>query len=66
MAKSKLAAESELNETIRREGMLNMLRNNMTPSPNKGMAPLNISAITRSESPFGISDYDIPVNRNYL
>lgn len=64
-AKSKLAAESELNETMRREGILSAMRfqslnsSHKSPSPTvRPISALDISAITRSESPFGASDYD--------
>ncbi|CAG9316570.1 unnamed protein product [Blepharisma stoltei] len=68
-AKSKLAAENELSETIKREGIYSTSRSKSNlrtkldisrASPNeRPISPLNLSIISRSESPFGVSEYDL-------
>lgn len=68
-AKSKLAVESELSDSFKREGILSTLRsrsvnksryNPRPPSPIlRSISPLNLSVISRAESPFGVNEIDL-------
>jgi hypothetical protein len=70
-AKSKLAAEGKLTETVKRDAM-NLSRSRSTNrsrfitkhSPSKrSISPLNLSSISRSGSPFAAGDIDLPALR---
>lgn len=63
-AKGKHAAEAELNETMKKEATNRTLRPRSTArlrgSPmTRGISPLNLSVISRTESPFGASELDM-------
>lgn len=70
-AKSKLASEGDLSETIKKEAMNITMRTrsalknriDMRSPIDRPISPLNLSVISRSESPFGVSEYDL--NRDY-